>query len=269
MNKIFAYAVCALIPLAGITSAVGSKNVYYGGKVAMDSVAASIESRIPSEAKLAVVKKQLADKKASLQDSDRLQAELDVKSEHQATKVATIEMRCARDKRRMTILRSQLPGGDSTTKLVSTDAQSRLARELAAGLKAYASDSDLLGAEQNQLVELNRQRETLALAVSDRRRLLDSLEKSIAILEGRLQTVKIRNGGSSLPSADGLYDVEVMLASIKETVDVEERLQANREAGRSLEFVDEADLLMTSEAAANEFDAIFGEIVAATAPCKG
>lgn len=245
-----------LVLAVGVVGLVGPRNIYYGGQVAYTKARDFMGSRVSGEFKLEVAKKRLVDERKKLEESERLLAKLYVQSENQSEKVAKLDSKMEREKSRLFALRSELPEGDSKIVQVILGRQGEIAKELAEGLKAYASDSELLRAERDQASVLNNQVSTLEQAIGERKAMLATLDKSIVTLESRQATVRLRNGGTDLPSQDGLNEIEGLLQSITDNVAVEERLFEMRrstiESPRSRQPVE----ILPSDAI-SEFDSLF------------
>lgn len=239
-----------------VVGLVGPRNIYYGGQVAYNTARNALGAQVPDEFKLEVAKKQLADERKKLDDSDRLLAKLQVQTENQVAKVAKLDSKMKRDQRRLASLRDQLPGGDSKFVSVSSNSETEIAKNLAEGLQSYATDSELLKSEQEQATELGNQVATLEQAIGERKAMLSALEQSIVTLESRQTTVRLRNGGTSLPSQDGAKEIEGLLQSLKDNVSIEERLfEMRRSSVESTMSNRETEVLATD--AVSQFDAMF------------
>jgi hypothetical protein len=247
--------VLGLALIAVVVGLVGPHNVYYGGQVAYNAVRDFIVSRVPDEFKLEVAKKQLADERKKLDGSDRLLARLEVQSDNQAGKVAKLASKMEREERRLTALRNQLPGGDSKFVSVDSRRQDEIAKDLAEGLQSYTTDRELLESEREQAAELSNQAAVLKKAIGERKAMLSTLEKSIVTLESRQATIRLRNGGTSLPSQDSVKEIQGLLQSLKDNVSVEERLFEMRRSTE--ESSSNHETVISAADAVSQFDALF------------
>lgn len=246
-----------LVLATGVIVLVGPRNIYYGGQVAYATARGFVSTQVPDEFKLEVAKKQVADERKKLDESDRLLAKLQVQSDNQAGRVAKLETKMQREQRRLTSLRNQLPGGESKFVSVSSGRhQDEIAKDLAGGLQSYATDSELLSSEREQAAELSNQVTVLQNAIAERKAMLAELDKSIVTLESRQTTVRLRNGGTSLPSQDGVKEIEGLLQSLKDNVSVEERLFEMRRSTNDSHTSNRETEISAAEAV-SQFDALF------------
>lgn len=126
--------------LVGLTLAggsvlvIGPRNVWDGARVIADLVSEKGSSVIPDDFRLKAIQKRYEDEKAGMADSQRVKAKLEVELEGQAGTVSKLAAKLSRDERSMASLRGQLPSGESGVRLVSTNGQIEVAKDLASRL---------------------------------------------------------------------------------------------------------------------------------------
>jgi hypothetical protein len=251
--------VITLAFLTGIAAYVGPRNAWNGIRVANDVVRGTLGMYVSDDYRLKMARKQLEDEKIMLEKSLRTKAQLATKLDNQKMEVNALATKLKRGEKAMLVLRSQLPES-GRTRLVSTS-DSQTAVELTARLTRYKSDKEVLAAKERQAKELETQLTVLNKGMEDRRVKLELLGNELTKMESQLESMKLRNGGASLPSQDGIRDLESQLGAVRESLQVEERLQIELEAMEDASFERGSSAITTSLDTADaleQFDALFG-----------